>query len=264
MSLRYCSFSSGSSGNCHLIRSDETAILIDAGISASQIVSSLYRARTDTDEVTGILVTHEHSDHIKGLSAAANRMPQLRVWGSGGTFDAMQDAVSVDRQERFQPGEQFSIGDLDVRTFSTSHDAAEPIGYSVRHKGKIVSIVTDTGIFTEEILRETADADILVLESNHDIDLLKTGRYPQFLKSRILGDYGHLSNAQAANAIIDVMAMDRKMRCILLAHLSRDNNRPELAEQTVTEMLAEMDIYNGKDVFLKSLLRDRMSVVFEF
>ena len=245
------------------MRSDKTALLIDVGINSKTLASSLYKARTDLDEINGILITHEHSDHISGLGPAEKRLTQSKIFGSRGTFEAIPPVISEGRQECFDAGDNFHIGDIEVVTFSVSHDAADPVGYTFRHEGKVLSIVTDTGIFTEEILRETADADILVVESNHDVGLLKTGRYPQFLKSRILGEYGHLSNVQAANAVLDVMGMDRKPRCVLLAHLSRDNNDPRLAEKTVSDILIEADVYPGRELFLKPLLRGCMSVVFE-
>jgi phosphoribosyl 1,2-cyclic phosphodiesterase len=263
MSLRFCSFSSGSSGNCYLVRSESSVLLVDVGINAVKLTGALQKAGVALGEVDGILITHEHSDHVSGLSAAANRMPQARIWASGGSFDALENPVSYDSRERFDVGDSFRVGDIDVVTFPLNHDAAEPAGFSLSHEGRTISIVTDTGLFTPEILRETADADLFVIEANHDLNLLKTGRYPWSLKSRIMGEYGHLSNIQAARAVLELMGMDRKPRCVLLAHLSRDNNSPALAEQTVSSYLAEDEIYPGRDLFLKALRRDRVSVMFE-
>ncbi|MDR0817800.1 MAG: MBL fold metallo-hydrolase [Clostridiales Family XIII bacterium] len=268
MALRFCSFSSGSSGNCYLVRSDDTALLVDTGISAARIMQSLVRAQTDADEIRGILITHEHSDHISGLTVTAKRLGGASVFATGGTLEAarqsrLQIVIPEDRKETFHAGEQFNIGDIGVKTVSLSHDAADPAGYILRSGNSEIAIITDTGVFSEEMVSAAADADILVIESNHDEDMLIGGHYPPFLKQRILSEHGHLSNKAAANAIIDIMALEKKQRCILLAHLSRDNNTPQKAQSTALSALAEMDYYSGRDLYLKPLLRDRMSVVFE-
>jgi phosphoribosyl 1,2-cyclic phosphodiesterase len=263
MSLKFCSFSSGSSGNCYLVKTETTAVLIDGGISATRILSGLQRTRTAREDVKAILLTHEHSDHVNGVAAAAGRLPDLKIYANEDTLANIRSNIPEDRKVLFDTGDHFQIGDLEITTFGLSHDAADPVGYCLRHEGRMIGIVTDTGIFTEEILSETVDADLLVLEANHDVSMLENGRYHAFLKQRIAGLDGHLSNVAAGNAILNIMAMERKARCILLAHLSRDNNRPQLAEQTVANMLAEMDYYSGRDLYLQPLLRDRLSVLFE-
>jgi phosphoribosyl 1,2-cyclic phosphodiesterase len=268
MALRFCSFSSGSSGNCYFVRTDTTTLLVDTGISASRIMQSLVRAQTDADEVRGILITHEHSDHISGLTVTAKRLADASVFASRGTHEAARESrlkinIPEDRKEIFDTGDSFRIGDIDVQTVALSHDAADSSGYILKSGEGEVAIITDTGVFSEALVSASADADILVLESNHDEDMLINGHYPPFLKQRILSEHGHLSNKTAANAILDIMALEKKPRCILLAHLSRDNNTPDIAEQTALQILSEMDYYSGRDLYLKSLQRDRMSVVFE-
>jgi phosphoribosyl 1,2-cyclic phosphodiesterase len=263
MKLAFCSFSSGSSGNCYLIKTEETAILIDAGIPASRILSGLYRTDTDPEDVKALFVTHEHSDHVSGLNAIAGKLPAMQVYTSAGTWGKLRTRINGDHRECVEAGTEIRIGNIEVRPFSLSHDAVEPLGYCLRCDGKQISIVTDTGVFTDEILSATADSDILVIESNHDVEMLMNGRYPPMLKQRILGMYGHLSNTAAGEAVLDIMALDRKPRCIFLAHLSRDNNRPQLAEQTVSEILGEMDYWSGRDLYLKPLLRDRLSPLYE-
>jgi phosphoribosyl 1,2-cyclic phosphodiesterase len=263
MTLSFCSFSSGSSGNCYLVKTETTAVLIDAGISASRIVAALHTAGTDPDAVSAILLTHEHSDHIRGLDVLTRRLPQAKIYGTDGT---LRQAGVPPRWDTLTPIENtalFPVGDLIIRAFPVSHDATDPVGYCIKAGNKSVSIVTDTGMITDEILHAAADSDILVLESNHDVELLRSGRYPEFLKSRILGSEGHLSNVQAAEAILKIMSFDAKPRCIFLAHLSKDNNNPRLAEKTVADILAEMDIYSGRDLYLAPLLRDRLSALFE-
>ncbi|MDR1954174.1 MAG: MBL fold metallo-hydrolase [Clostridiales Family XIII bacterium] len=263
MTFNFCSFSSGSSGNCYLVKTETTAVLVDGGISAVQIISGLHRTRTATEDVRAILLTHEHSDHVSGVAAALKQLPRATVCANEGTLAKMRANIPEDRKSRFETGDAFRIGDIEVKTFGLSHDAADPVGYSLRHEGKTISIVTDTGVVTEDILSETVDADILVLEANHDVEMLRNGGYPPFLKKRIAGVRGHLSNAAAGQAILDMMAIERKARCVLLAHLSHRNNDPRLAEQTVANMLAEMDYHSGRDLYLKPILRNRLSRLFE-
>ncbi|MDR0356938.1 MAG: MBL fold metallo-hydrolase [Clostridiales Family XIII bacterium] len=263
MTFGFCSFSSGSSGNCYLAKTERTAILIDGGIGAARILSGLDRTRTAHDDVKAILLTHEHSDHVCGVASAMNRLPGTKICANEDTFAQLRANIPEERKISFETGDGFRVGDIEIKTFALSHDAADPSGYSLRHEGKTIAVVTDTGVFTKEILSETVDADILVLEANHDEEMLRQGRYPPFLKQRIAGMYGHLSNAAAGKAILEIMATERKARCILLAHLSRDNNRPQLAESAVANILAEMDYYSGRDLYLKALLRDRLSMLFE-
>jgi phosphoribosyl 1,2-cyclic phosphodiesterase len=271
MSLRFCSISSGSSGNSYLVRTDSTVILVDAGIPARRVTEGLVRARTDPDDVNAILITHEHSDHISGAQATANRADKAIVFASDGTWERMRSGrgarllIAEDRRECFTPGDQFTVGDIEIQTIPVSHDTPAPVGYvmtSVAGEGS-VAIITDTGIFSDDMVSAAADADILVIEANHDVDMLVHGRYPDFLKQRILSDAGHLSNEASADAIRRIMALERKERCVLLAHLSASNNTPAKAEQTVARLLAEDDYYSGRDLYLSVLLRDRMSVVFE-
>jgi len=269
MSLRFCSLSSGSSGNCYLVRTDDTALLIDAGISASRTTAALVKARTDPDEINGILITHEHIDHTRGLLPIANRIEDAQLFASRGTWEKTDSiprtriTVPDERKEILTPGDTFYIGDIEIRTIPLSHDAAESIGFALRSGSGEVSIITDTGIFTDEMASATADSDVFVIESNHDVDMLLSGSYPPVLKQRILSEHGHLSNEAAAKAVLDVNALEKKPRCVLLAHLSHENNTPEKAESTVTGILAEAELYSGRDLYLEALLRDKMSVIFE-
>ncbi|MDR2610165.1 MAG: MBL fold metallo-hydrolase [Clostridiales Family XIII bacterium] len=266
MSLSFCSFASGSSGNCYLVKTESTSVIIDAGISAKRIREGLARTNTPEESVAALLVTHEHSDHVSGLGPATNALKTAEVVASAGTFANLRGgAVNIPsgRKHIVSAGNRLTAGDIEISVFGLRHDAAEPTGFTLTSSSGSVSIVTDTGALTEEILSAVCDSDLIALEANHDVEMLKHGRYPAFLKQRILGESGHLSNAQAANAVCEIMNMDKKPRCILLSHLSRDNNHPQLAEKTVADILGEMGWYSGRDLFLKPLLRDRMSVVFE-
>jgi phosphoribosyl 1,2-cyclic phosphodiesterase len=250
-------------------------LIIDAGVSLSRITGGLVRAYTDPDDINAILITHEHSDHISSTRAAANRFDGASVFASRGTWESAAAGgasgrgprllISEERREEFTPGDVFTIGDIETRTVPLSHDAAAPVGYvftSVKGEGS-VSIITDTGVFTDDMASATADADIFVIEANHDEGMLIRGRYPDFLKQRILSDAGHLSNSAAAAAILRTAALERKARCVLLAHLSAENNTPEAAERTVAGILADDGYHSGHDLYIGVLKRDRMSVVFE-
>ncbi len=261
MSIRICSLASGSSGNCYMVRTEDTVLLVDAGISGKQIRLRLEDLGVDIEDVAGVLITHEHSDHIQGLSALikVNR----RIFGSCGTLSNCK----ISSEECFNyitPGDSFTIGDITVNSFNTSHDAAEPTGYSFTSNGKCISIVTDTGIVTDEVKKHMALADILVLESNHDENVLKMGPYPWFLKQRILGDKGHLSNECAANALSEIILSENseRQRLVLLAHLSKENNFPEMARATMENILLERGC-KPKACRIIVLSRNEVSEIYE-
>ena len=263
MSFSICSIASGSSGNCYHIKTNSTSLLIDAGISASRIINGLNRCGTDPFEVAALFITHEHADHVNGFGPIVNKLDQLQLFANKETFSGIKSQVGRERREYFKTGDKMKVGDIEIQSFAVSHDAADPVGYSFYNDGKMISIVTDTGIFTEEILSATVDADLLVIESNYDPKMLKTGSYPPYLKQRIMSNVGHLSNKQTGDAINEIMSIEKKPRCILLGHLSQENNHPKIAEKTVSEMLTEMDYYSGRDYYMKPLLRDKMSAMIE-
>ena len=269
MTLSVCAFSSGSNGNCYLVRTEQHAILIDAGISATRIVKQLERAELIKEQVSGLFITHEHNDHIRGARVLMKKLPKAEIFASSGTMNALNriertftNEVPVERQKTIIPNDPVTIGDMTVRAFRTLHDAAEPYGYSVSSGNKEIAIVTDTGIVTDEMLEGIASADVLVLESNHDTTMLREGSYPWNLKQRILSDHGHLSNAQAAEALKKLHSMDGHKRFVLLAHLSEENNTPALAENTVITLLAQAGLYTGESLYLGVLLRDTTSMIY--
>ncbi|MDR0875119.1 MAG: MBL fold metallo-hydrolase [Clostridiales Family XIII bacterium] len=273
MTLSVCAFSSGSSGNCYLVRTGKTAVLIDAGISASRILTGLGRAETAPGHVAGLFLTHEHIDHVRGVRVLMKKLPQANVFASAGTLNAVaraeqrigsdfNDAVKEHRRRPILTDEPVKIGDMTVRAFRTLHDAAEPYGYSISADGKEVAIVTDTGAVTDEMLEGVAAADVLVLESNHDTKMLREGAYPWHLKQRILSEQGHLSNAQAAEALTRLYSLRSRKRVVLLAHLSDQNNTPALAERTVITLLAKAGLYTGESLYLGVLLRDEASLIY--
>ena len=273
MTLSFCSFSSGSNGNCYLVKTEKSAILIDAGISASRILKELDRTETPHDSIKALFLTHEHHDHITGARVLLKRLNKTNVYASGGTFNGItrHDAfkqftftgdISEGRRFIIAPDEPVIIGDITVFAFRTIHDAYDPYGYYIHSGGKGIAILTDTGCVTDEIIECISDADVLVLESNHDIELLRMGSYPWYLKQRIISDHGHLSNGQAADTLLRLFSFLDKKRIVLLAHLSAENNTPVLAEQTVLTALARKNRYTGSDLYMGVLLRDEASLLF--
>lgn len=263
MTLSFCSFSSGSSGNCYLIKSNNTALLVDAGISGKKVWEGLEKTNTEKDLLAGLLISHEHSDHTKSINTLSKKQKELNIYANEKTWANMKECVNEQQKKIFYTGEVFSIGDIEIKTFQVSHDAADPVGFSFYSGNKQISVVTDTGCMNESILNEIIDADILILEANHDPDILKMGRYPWFLKQRVMGEEGHLSNTAAGETIVELITRKMKARCILLAHLSKENNFPEMAYQTVKNILEEANYYIGKHVQLHTIMRDEISCMYE-
>ena len=262
MTLQFCSFASGSSGNCYVVKDEKTAILIDAGISGKRIVGGLNDTDTPADQVAAVLVTHEHSDHVKSLGVIAKRIPGLLVYANEATWACIDEPVPEERRRTFVTGEDFYIGDFMIRPFAISHDAAEPVGFSIYRGDKQVSILTDSGCINEEQFEEVLDADLLVLEANHEEEMLLFGRYPYTLKHRILGDEGHLSNITAGQWLCRIVNKRPKNRRVLLGHMSRENNTPEVAMQAVRNTLEENGIYIGGSLKVDVVLRDAVSKLY--
>lgn len=264
MNLAICSLASGSSGNSYVIYSEGGALLIDAGISAKQICLGLDKLGLQAETLDAVLVTHEHSDHIKGLPVLSKKTDAC-LYATAGTIEGMEETGF--NTHPIEAGDVFTVADMKVRCFAVSHDAAEPVGYSVTCNGYCISIVTDTGVVNDEILRTMAASDVLVLESNHDESILRVGRYPWFLKQRILGEKGHLSNDSAAKSLALVLREERSSgnlgkRQILLAHLSKENNFPEMALATMENILEEEGVPTGNDIKVDVLPRSQISPVY--
>ncbi len=266
MNLAICSLASSSMGNCYLVRSRDTAVLVDAGISAKQIRLGLSPLHMQLSDLAAVFITHEHADHVKGL-ATLSKQCGVRILASSGTMPWIKDHISSDHAESFRAGDEILVGDLLVSSFSVSHDAADPVGYCFSSGGSKIAIVTDTGIITDEICGCMKDADILVLESNHDVSVLRMGRYPWFLKQRILGDKGHLSNEAAAEALVGVLKEEAasgtlRSRMVLLAHLSKENNFPEMALATMENILQENGFMPGRETRIAVLERTAPSPLY--
>ncbi len=266
--LAVCSLASGSSGNCYLIKTEKAAFLVDAGISCRQTALRLNMLGFELSDISAVLVTHEHADHVRGLPMLA-KTAEMRFFINKKTYSSLGTSNGIDSNhiETFNTGDQMIIEDTHISTFRLSHDAADPVGYSFKSNGRQVSIVTDTGMVTDEIYECVKNSDVLVLESNHDESVLKMGRYPWSLKQRILGKNGHLSNEAAANMLRRMVIDDRmegeiKPRRILLAHISGENNFPEMALATAENILEAEGVALGKEVSIAALSRESTSPLF--
>ena len=253
---------SSSKGNSTFIASDTTCILVDAGITKKRLVGELESAGGSPGEIRGILVTHEHSDHIRAVGTFS-RAFDVPVYANEATWAAMEKRVGdiAERNVRLiSPTEDFYIGDLCIQPFRTSHDAACSCGYSVTNGGVRVSIVTDLGYVTNDVLDAAADSRIVLLESNYDPQMLRDGRYTESLKRRIASRTGHLSNNDAAQAAEALFR--RGVRGILLGHLSEENNLYTVAETAVRDHLAACGIVPGRHIALGVAERGRLTGVF--
>ncbi len=265
MSLCFSSFASGSSGNCYMIKSENTIILVDVGIAGKHIISGLSRHGFEAKDIDGILVTHEHADHVKSIRMMGRKSENAGIYGSAGTFEQISDKIPKERYITVSSDENFIIGDIEVIPFDLSHDAAEPLGYSMKCKERQITIITDTGCVSEKMLEEMVKSDLLVLEANHEVNILRMGSYPFSLKQRILGDEGHLSNETAGSILCHVLKRleGRKIPKVMLAHLSRENNTPQQAFLTINNMLFEEDFMEGKDYEMWVIPRNEISELIE-
>ncbi|QSZ67692.1 MBL fold metallo-hydrolase [Methanofollis aquaemaris] len=226
---------SGSKGNAIYVEGEEGSLLIDAGLSAREIRKRIGDAGGDESDLRGILVTHEHTDHIKGADVLARKF-EVPVVGTGGTLAGFLDARTSTKPvatRRVSVGDPFRISGFSVIPFSTAHDAAEPCGYRLEADGVRVGCCLDTGIVTPRIERALGCCDVVVLESNHCPRMLDEGPYPAFLKARIRSKLGHLSNNAAATCLSDI---GEDLSAVMLAHLSEVNNTPEKAEETARDV----------------------------
>lgn len=239
--MKLTSIASGSSGNCIYLGSDEANILVDAGISGKKIENGLKELSVEPKSLDGILVTHEHIDHVAGLGVMARRY-HLPLYMTEKTAQAVCNIKSVGKidHELFQvitPDCPFRIRDITIDATSIWHDAADPVCYTMESGGVRASIATDMGNYHEGIVEKLKGSDILFIEANHDINMLQVGPYPYYLKRRILSNRGHLSNERSGQLLCDIMT--ENTREVFLGHLSKDNNYSELAYETVKISLLE-------------------------
>ena len=262
MELRFAPLFSGSSGNAIYVGTDRTNLLIDAGVSGSRVLDELKTVGVNPSDLDGILVTHEHSDHIKGVGVIARKL-RVPIYATEGTWAGMEaklGKISLNQQAIIQTESPFYIGDLDITAFPTPHDALEPCGFAFSNGCARFAIATDIGYVREGWMKYILGADAVLLEANYDPDMLTAGSYPFELKKRILSRKGHLSNDDAGAVAAKLVQSGAKQ--IILGHLSKENNFPELALRTVELILRQNGIDPDSDLDLRVALRDETTGLF--
>lgn len=264
--MRLVSIASGSSGNCTYVGTDRAHLLIDAGISCKRIDCGLKELDIKSGELDGIFITHEHSDHIQGLRVMSKKFA-VPIYGTPETLDAIREKDKKGEIDSglfcdIYPDQEVKLKDITVRPFSTSHDAANPVAYRIDSETHSVAVVTDLGVYDQGIVEHLQELDALILEANHDIRMLEIGTYPYYLKRRILGRYGHLSN-ESAGKLLNELLHDN-MKHIMLGHLSKENNYEALAYETVCcEVNLGENEYHSSDFPISVAKRDMVSAVIE-
>ena len=236
--MEYCSLMSGSWGNCHYIKGGATSVLVDAGQSGKRILTNMASAGCGSaTELSAIILTHAHRDHIAGAGVLARRF-SLAVYATEGTWfemGLMAKEIPAELRHIVDSSETWDIGDLRIQAYPTSHDALESVGFVIRHGEDAMGIATDCGVFTSRMENTLRDIQFLALEANHDIEMLRTGKYPYYLKKRIAGISGHLSNDDAGQALSRIAG--GRLQRVMLAHLSQENNTREKALASVSSLL---------------------------
>ncbi len=232
-SFKLCILASGSKGNSIYISNSRAALLFDAGLSGKEIERRMHSRQLDPKSLTGIVVSHEHSDHIRGAGILSRRY-KIPVYMTPKTAQAASGQIGTPHKtHHFTCGKSFEIDGLLIRPFSTSHDAEDPSGFTVSHKERKIGIATDLGVVTGMVKEHLKNCNVLVLEANHDMDMLINGPYPWHLKQRIKSRNGHLSNQDSCNLLEQVLHIN--LAYVILAHLSEENNDPEIALKTLKQ-----------------------------
>ena len=260
--MRICSIASGSSGNCIYVGSDNTHIIIDAGVSGRKIEEGLNGLGLTTSDLSGILITHEHSDHIASIGVLARKYG-LPMYATAGTIMGItgQKSVGIIDMSLFceiSSGSDFMIDDLTVKPVGVSHDAIEPVAYRVSHNGESVGVCTDLGTYDDRIIEGFSGVNALIIEANHDVNMLQVGRYPYMLKQRILSDKGHLSNESCGRLLCRLL--HDNLKSVTLGHLSAENNLAELAYEAVRlEIMMDECEYKPSDFDIRVAQRAELS-----
>ena len=260
--MRICSIASGSSGNCTYIGGEHTNFLVDTGISKKRIEEGLKELDVKGEELDGIFITHEHVDHIQGLGVFSRKYG-IPIYATPGTIRGIQNYSGLGKMpegllNEIRADEPFAMKDTMIRPFRISHDANEPTGFRFEEKGKAVAVATDLGIYDEYIIRNLSNLDAVLLEANHDIHMLEVGGYPYYLKQRVMGNKGHLSN-ETAGRLLCRLLHDR-LQAVFLGHLSQENNYEALAYETVcSEVTMGENPWTSSDFKITVAHRDRIS-----
>lgn len=248
MSIKFTTLASGSAGNSVYIGTPNTKILIDAGISGTKIENSLSSINVSIKDIDAIFITHEHHDHIEGVGVLSRRY-NIPVYATEGTWDNMPQKVGkIIHKNIIYKDENIYLNDIYLRAFEIPHDAKDPVCYSIFYDNIKICVLTDMGYITENIIKNAMNSNTLLIESNHDVDMVKNGNYPTYLKKRVLGKYGHISNETCAKLLYCVM--NDKIKDVFIGHISTRNNTPELAYISVTSTLDEFGVRVEKDIFI--------------
>ncbi len=234
--LKFCVLASGSSGNCSLVATSRTRLLIDAGLGVRDLIQRLISTGESLDSLDAILITHEHSDHVSGLCRLLRKLKRrIPVYVSTRTAPVINWEMCNPAVERFQAGSSFTIGDIEIDSFTIPHDAIDPVGFTFHAEGVKIGIATDLGYLPDSVKYHLRRTDVLLLESNHDVEMLKVGPYPWSIKQRVMGRNGHLSNDVVSDFIANEFASTTA--ALILGHLSEHNNHPEIARMCAASAL---------------------------
>ncbi|MBQ9624557.1 MAG: MBL fold metallo-hydrolase [Clostridia bacterium] len=258
--MKVCSLFSGSSGNCTYIADGDISLLVDAGVSGKRVLAALAEIDVDPASINSILITHEHNDHITGAGILSRKL-DIPIYATAKTWEAMSDKlgnVALKNIREIEANKDFYIGNIDITPYSIPHDAADPVAYNFMSRGKKAGVCTDLGYMPKSVLKNISDCDILLLEANHDLNMLQSGSYPYELKRRISGSKGHLSNETSGKELSKIA---NRVRYVMLGHLSKENNTEELALTTISSILKENGI-TEKDISLEVLKRDSRSNIY--
>ena len=238
--MHFATLASGSSGNAIVVGEQNRSLIVDCGITVKRILANLEILKLPAAQIEGIIITHEHSDHIKGVGALARKL-KIPVYATQGIWDAMETSLgTLKPEQKIIIDQETVLAGLQIRLINTSHDSRESYGLKVSGKVTTLGIATDSGTVTEDMHRHLQGCDAYIVEANHDLEKLWQGRYPWYLKKRISGSRGHLSNAQLAEALTQWLA--ENTRKVVLAHLSEENNTPEAALSTVVNILKQSHV----------------------
>jgi phosphoribosyl 1,2-cyclic phosphodiesterase len=254
--LKIASIASGSNGNCYYLEDDNDAILVDAGISAKQIVGRMANLGLSMSKVRGVFISHEHADHVRGVDVLSRKY-SVPVFMTQKTYSSYGKIIKDSLLNFFSPGKPVEFGNIHINPFLKSHDAAEPCSFSVSSERWNVAVMTDIGLKCSNVIAYIKDADAIFLESNYDDDMLQTGSYPAFLKARVSSDLGHLSNTQAG--LIALEHASPKLKHVFLSHISENNNTPEIAFHTFNNFIKQRKELKPK-VFLASRYKESILV----
>lgn len=264
--LKFISFGSGSSGNCYYLSTDTDRLLIDAGVGIRTLKKALHENNIKLESISKVLVTHDHADHIKSVGVLGSDYG-VDVYATSEVHKGIHRNYCVHKKvpgehaKVLAQGETVRIGDFSVTPFKVPHDSSDNVGYRIEAEGVVFCLMTDAGHVTEEMKKYIGEANYLVLEANYDEVMLREGNYPQYLKERIAGPTGHLSNTECGEALANNATMELKH--VWLCHLSEENNHPVLAQKTVEQVLRSYGLIAGKDFNVDVLKRKTASMMYE-